>query len=97
MAMDKIDVFPFITPPLITFLVGLGMIINGMMFTVPRKKLPGNADDAWSQRMLDAGVNRPPYEVAAPANMTNELAPSSKPQLTSITEHTTHHLNTRKS
>lgn len=97
MAMDKIDVFPFITPPLITFLVGLGIIINGMMFTVPRKKLPGSADDALSQKVLDSGVNRPAYEMPAPAHLTNELAPASKPQLSSITEHTTHHLNTSKS
>jgi hypothetical protein len=95
MALDKSDFFPFVTPAFITFLVGLGMVINGMMFTVPRKKLPGNADDALSQKMLDSGVSRPPYE--APAILTNELAPSPKPQITSITEHTTHHLNTSKS
>jgi hypothetical protein len=96
-AFDKIDFFPFVTPALITFLVGLGMVINGMMFTVPRKQLPGNADDALSQKVLDSGLNRSVYEAPAPANLTNELAPASKPQLTSITEHTTHHLNTRKS
>jgi hypothetical protein len=73
------------------------MVINGMMFTVPRKKLPGNADDALSQKMLDSRVNRPVYEAPAPANLTNELAPAPKSQVTSITEHTTHHLNTSKS
>jgi len=97
MALDKTDFFPYITPAFITFLVGLGMVINGMMFTVPRKKLPGNADDALSQKMLDSRVNRPAYEAPAPANLTNELAPAAKPQVTSITEHTTHHLNTSKS
>jgi hypothetical protein len=91
------DFFPFVTPSLITFLVGLGLVINGMMFTVPRKKLPGNADDALSQQMLDAGVKRPPYEAPAPGNLTNELAPATKPQIPSITEHTTHHLKTSKS
>ena len=97
MALDKGDFFPYVTPAFITFLVGLGMVINGMMFTVPRKKLPGNADDALSQKMLDSRVNRPAYEAPAPANLTNELAPAPKPQVTSITEHTTHHLNTSKS
>ncbi len=91
------DFFPFVTPALITFLVGLGIVFNGMMFTVPRKKLPGTADDALSQRMLDAGVNRSTYEAPAPAQLTNELAPASKPQVPSITEHTTHHLTTSKS
>jgi hypothetical protein len=97
MALDKGDLLPYVTPAFITFLVGLGMVINGMMFTVPRKKLPGNADDALSQKMLDSRVNRPAYEAPAPANLTNELAPALKPQGTSITEHTTHHLNTSKS
>ena len=97
MALDKPNFFPYITPAFITFLVGLGMVINGMMFTVPRKKLPGDAGDALSQKILDSGVSRPAYEAPAPANLTNELAPAPKPQLTSITEHTTHHLNTSKS
>ena len=97
MTLDDSHFFPFVTPSLITFLVGLGMVINGMMFTVPRKQLPGTADDALSQRMLDAGVTRPAYEAPAPAHLTNELAPATKPQVGSITEHTTHHLKTSKS
>ena len=72
MAMDKTDVLPFITAPLITFLIGLGMIINGMMFTVLRKELPGSTYDALSQKALDSGVNRPPYEVPAPAWKTSK-------------------------
>ncbi len=104
MAVDKTDLFPFITPALITFLVGIGVIVNGLVFTVPRKTLPGDAYDALSQRVLDsdANVNRLPYEapavanLPAGANLTNELAPAARPQ-PSITEHTTYHLNTSKS
>lgn len=92
MALDKIDVFPFITPALVTFLVGIGVIINGLLFTVPRKTLPGDVSDALSQRALDAELNRTPYEIAAPGNLTNELPPARKPQPASIAEHTTHHL-----
>ena len=101
MAVDKPDVLPYITPALITFLVGIGMIVNGLIFTVPRKSLPGDAYDALSQKVLDSGanLNRIPYEAPAaaslPANLTNELAPSQRSQQ-SITEHTTHHLNTSK-
>ena len=93
MAFDKIDVFPFVTPALITFLVGIGVIINGLMFTVPRKTLPGDINDALTQNALDASLNRTPYEIPAPNNLTNELPPARKPQpAVSVTEHTTHHL-----
>lgn len=95
MAMDKVEVFPFITPALITFLVGLGMVLNGLLFTVPRKQLPGDPQDALSQRVLDAGINRSLYEAPAAGNLTNELTPATKSAV-SITEHTTHHLNTGK-
>ena len=93
MAMDKLEILPFITPALVTFLVGIGVIINGLLFTLPQKQLPGDAYDALSQKVLDAGMNRIPYE-APPPNMTNELAPTTAPRLQtpSITEHTTHHL-----
>lgn len=100
MAIDKSEILPYITPALITFLVGVGVIVNGLVFTVPRKSLPGDAYDALSQKVLDSGanMNRIPYEapaaasLPAAANLTNELAPSQP----SITEHTTHHLNTSK-
>ena len=96
MALDKMTIFPFVTPALITFLVGLGLVVNGMLFTVPRKKLPGDASDAASQNMLDSVVNRS-YELPGARILTNELAPATaKPKVASITEHTTHHLNTSK-
>jgi hypothetical protein len=90
MAMDKVDLIPFVTPALITFLVGIGVIVNGLLFTVPRKQLPGDAYDALSQKVLDSGANRVPYE--APAQLTNELPTAPRLQAPSITEHTTHHL-----
>jgi len=99
MAMDQMDLLPLITPALITFLVGIGMIVNGLLFTLPRKTLPGDAYDALSQKVLDSG-NRLPYESPAAAslpagtNLTNELAPARSQS--SVTEHTTHHLNTSK-
>jgi hypothetical protein len=92
MAMDKMELLPFITPALVTFLVGIGVIINGLLFTVPRKQLPGDVYDALSQKVLDAGVNRIPYETPPPRNLTNELAPAPRLQAPSISEHTTHHL-----
>ena len=92
MAMNKIDLMPLVLPWLITFMVGVGVIVNGLLFTTPHKELPGDALDAMSQRALD--MNRAPYE--APPARTNELGPGTQPQA-SITEHTTHHLTTSKS
>jgi hypothetical protein len=91
MALDKMDLFPLVLPWLITLMVGVGVIVNGLMFTLPRKELPGDALDAMSQRALDN--NRIVYE--APPARTNELGPGMQPQA-SITEHTTHHLTTSK-
>ena len=94
MALDKSDFIPFITPAFVTFLVGIGVIVNGLLFTVPRKQLPGEAYDALSQQVLDSGSNRIPYE--APAQLTSELPSASRLQAASVTEHTTHHLKSNK-
>jgi hypothetical protein len=91
MALDKVDLLPLVLPWLITFFVGLGVIVNGLLFTLSRKELPGNAADALSQRALD--MNRVVFE--APPARTNELAPGAQPPA-SISEHTTHHLTTSK-
>jgi hypothetical protein len=96
MAMDRGDFIPFIAPALVTFLVGVGIIVNGLLFTVPRKQLPGEAYDALSQKVLDAGANRIPYESPAPGQLTNELPTAPRLQAASITEHTTHHLKSNK-
>jgi len=92
-ALDKSDFFPFMFPGFITFMVGIGIIINGLLFTLPRKKLPGDTYDALAQQVLDSTQNRPKFE--APASLTNELGPATNTPL-SITEHTTHHLKTSK-
>ena len=94
MAMDKSDFIPLIVPGFITFMVGLGIVINGLLFTVPRKNLPGDAQDALKQKILDATAQ--PYESPQLRAMTNELSPHHK-AIPSITEHTTHHLNSKKS
>lgn len=91
MAIDNFGLLPMVLPWLITFFIGIGMIINGLLFTLPRKELPGGQFDAMSQRALD--MNRGFYE--APPAPTNGLAPGTHPQA-SITEHTTHHLTSSK-
>ena len=67
---------------IVTFFIGLSLILNAMLFTVPKNILPDKSDDAENQRELDADEAR-----------TNELtAPQSKKLFSSVTEHTTHHL-----
>jgi len=95
LTLAKSDFFPFMMPGVITFMIGIGVLINGLLFTLPRKGLPGATSDALSQQELDAAPARTKYEPPlVAASMTNELG--TNPQLASITEHTTHHLKTRK-
>jgi predicted phage tail protein len=96
-ALDKSDFLMALIPTFITFMIGIGLIINGLLFTLPGKKLPGATSDALSQQALDAAQNRAKYEPPLVAGgLTNELGPATNSQVASVTEHTTHHLKTRK-
>lgn len=79
----------------IAFAIGIALVLNGMMFTRPRKGLEDLSSDARSQNLLDAGYAAPQLRSGA------EAQPSFRSQTTSnlaqtpgssITEHTTHHL-----
>lgn len=95
MALDKSDVFPFVAPGFVAFLVGLGIMLNGLLFTVPRKKLPGSVQDAMAQKLLDATMQP---QVPQIGSTTNELAaPANLTGVPSVTEHTTHHLHSKHS
>lgn len=97
MALEKSDFLVVLIPTFITFMIGIGIIINGLAFTLPRKKLPGDSNDALAQQALDAAQHRAKYEPPlVTAGLTNELGPGANSQLASVTEHTTHHLKTRK-
>jgi hypothetical protein len=65
---------------IVAFFIGLGFILNALLFTLPKKSLTGKSTDAESQRELDAN--------------TNELVlPEASQIFTSVTEETTRHLN----
>jgi hypothetical protein len=64
---------------LIVFFIGLGIVINGLLFTVPPKSVADNSPEAERQRQLDA--------------QTSDLVlPESNNIFSSVTEHTTRHL-----
>jgi hypothetical protein len=101
MSIASHDLVPFIALGVITFLIGLGLVINGLAFTVPRKTLADRSDDAEAQRELEAMAQSgyAPNQLSGSSQTTNDLAGvndriAGRP---SVTEHTTHHLNPNKS
>ena len=92
-SLDAHDLIPFIAVGLIPFFVGLGIVINGLVFTVPRKSLADRSADAEAQRQLEAVNDYASNRVSVGSHTTNDLR---EPELIaarpSVTEHTTHHL-----
>jgi hypothetical protein len=83
----------------ITFTIGLGLVLNGLLFTQPNKKLEDRSSEARSQNLLDArpaavqlraGIEVPP---TFKSQTTSNLTPAAG---SSITEHTTHHLKSER-
>lgn len=78
--MDKEDMLFLAALGLITFFIGIGLILNAIYFTVPKKSLHDKSGDAASQRELDA-------------NTSDLLMPETGGQtFSSVTEHTTRQL-----
>ena len=101
MSLEAHDLIPFIALGLIAFFVGLGLVINGLAFTIPRKTLADRSDEAQSQRELEARMqSASPANQLSPFSQTTNDLPSSTDQIVgrpSVTEHTTHHLKPNKS
>jgi hypothetical protein len=97
MSLNQHDLIPFISLGLITFLIGLGLMINGVAFTIPRKKIDDRSDEAQSQRELESTsasnqLSSFPQSTNDSLNSTARIA--GRP---SVTEHTTHQLKPNKS
>lgn len=98
LSLGSHDLIPFIALGVITFLIGIGLVINGLAFTIPRQTLADRSDDARAQRELETMVGGyAPTQLSA-AQPTNDLpsAHDRVAQRASVTEHTTHHLNPNK-
>jgi len=71
---------------IVTLFIGLSLIFNALLFTVPKKSVSDKSFDATSQREIDAG------------GQTNDLLlPQSNDVFSSVTEHTTQHLKEKQS
>ncbi len=79
------DLFFFAALGMVTFFVGLGLIVNGQHFTVTKKTLEEKTPAADSQRELD---NLNTSELLPPPNARHEF--------TSVTENTTRHLKDKQ-
>ncbi len=82
----------------IAFAIGLGLVLNGLLFTRPRQGLEDLSSEARSQNLLDTGYTSPQLKAA-------EAPPSFRSQTTSnlnqtagssVTEGTTHHLSSKR-
>jgi len=93
LTLNDADFIPMMMPGFVVFFIGLGVLINGLWFTAPRKELPGDSQDALAQKILDSSTK---YEAPQLRALTNELTPAARIPAASVTEHTTHHLGSKK-
>ena len=100
-SLDARDLLPFVALGLIAFFVGLGLVINGLVFTVPRKGIVDRSEEALAQRELESRMQNasPVNQLSSFSQSTNDLAGPSDRMMSrpSITEHTTHQLKPNKS
>lgn len=81
----------------IAFAVGLALVLNGVVFTRPRKGLEDLSSEARSQNLLDAGYASPQLKVGdAPPSFRSQTTSSLSKSANSVTEHTTHHLKNQR-
>lgn len=95
LTIEDSDFVPLLLPGVVMFFIGLGIILNGIFFTLPRKELTDATDRALAQVELDSQLRNIAGLYPAPIHQptTNELD-SCERQLVrpSVTEHTTHQL-----
>lgn len=78
------------------FAIGLGLVVNGLLFTRPRKGVEDHSSDARAQNLLDAEYAPPQLRASAEgqsafrSQTTSDLSRAAS----SVTEHTTQHLKT---
>jgi hypothetical protein len=75
---------------MVAFFIGLSFVINGILLTVPKKKISDKSSDAEHQREIDAHSEKLNAQ-------TNELfLPEANQTFSSVTENTTQHLKEKQ-
>ena len=99
MSLNSHDLIPFIALGVITFLIGLGLVINGLAFTIPRKSLADRSDEARAQEELESLMQNSHSVNQLSAQPTNDLPGRADRMVArpSVTEHTTHQLKQNRS
>jgi hypothetical protein len=97
-SLDSDDFIPFAVVGVLLFLIGLGIVINGLVFTIPRRTLADRSADAASQKELEARIQRvqPASQLPPLSRNTNDLPADQRIGRPSVTEHTTHQLKQTK-
>ena len=80
----------------IAFAIGLALVLNGLLFTKPRKGIEDHSADARLQNLLDSGQATPQLRVGGDAGPAFRAETTSNLSPASVTEHTTHHLKTER-
>jgi len=86
MSLDQKDVVFLMGLGVTAFLIGLGIILNALLFTVPKQFVPGHSLVNRQRGSIDAA----PERVILERNELSTAEPLSPPP--SVTEQTTHHL-----
>nr|MBA3355981.1 DUF427 domain-containing protein [Pyrinomonadaceae bacterium] len=55
-SMVEEDLLVTVIPGMIMLFIGLALILNGLMFTLPRKQLREHAEEAQAQKTLDLNM-----------------------------------------
>jgi hypothetical protein len=81
---------------IVAFLIGLGLVLNGMLFTRPRKKLEDHSADARLQNLLDVRYPAPQMESYEAPSLRSATTSNLSKVGSSVTENTTRHLNSEQ-
>jgi len=77
---------------IVTFCIGLGLLINAFLFTRPRTNVADKSAAAQSQKMIDSGYQPPVFGAADAPSFKAQTTSNLVPNPGTVTEQTTKHL-----